>query len=133
MSGAAERDTALDRLIRPASVAIVGASERTGASSGFVIRNLLERGYAGRIVPVHRTAATIFGLQAVPSLADMDSTPDAVLIGLPAEAVAGVLEEAGSLGVRAAVVLASGFAETGAEGRARQQVIREIALRHGMA
>ena len=133
MSGAAERDTALDRLIRPASVAIVGASERTGASSGFVIRNLLERGYAGRIVPVHRTAATIFGLQAVPSLADMDSTPDAVLIGLPAEAVAGVLEEAASLGVKAAVVLASGFAETGAEGRARQEIIREIALRHGMA
>src|SRR4051794_24595270 len=133
MSGVADRDFALDRLIRPASVAIVGASERVGASSGFVIRNLIERGYAGRIVPVHRTASTIFGLPAVARLADMETPPDAVLIGLPAEAVAGVLQEAGSFGVGAAVVLASGFAETGAEGRARQDVIREIALRYGMA
>ncbi|MCZ8105089.1 MAG: acetate--CoA ligase family protein [Burkholderiales bacterium] len=128
-----DRDGALDRLIRARSVAIVGASERPGASSGFVVRNLLAQGYGGRIVPVHRTAPTVFGLPAVARLADMDVLPDAVLVGLPADDVAPVLEEAGGLGVRAAVVLASGFAETGPAGAARQDRLRAVASRHGMA
>lgn len=124
---------ALAQLIGARSVAIVGASERPGASSGFVVRNLLARGYAGRILPVHRSAETVFGLPAAPRLADLGEVPDAVLVGLPAEAAAGVIEEAGALGVRAAVVLASGFAETGPEGRARQDDLAAAALRHGMA
>ena len=66
----------------PASVAIVGASERPGASSGFVVRNLLAQGYAGRIVPVHRTAPTIFGLPAVAAPRRHGCPPDAVLMGL---------------------------------------------------
>jgi acyl-CoA synthetase (NDP forming) len=124
---------ALARLIGARSVAIVGASERPGASSGFVVRNLLARGYAGRIVPVHLSASTVFGLPAARGLSDLDEAPDAVLVGLPADAAAGVVEEAGSLGVRAAVVLASGFAETGAEGRARQDALAAAAMRHDMA
>ncbi|MGL4442874.1 MAG: CoA-binding protein, partial [Alsobacter sp.] len=119
-----DRDGALDRLIRARSVAIVGASERPGASSGFVVRNLLAQGYGGRIVPVHRSAPTVFGLPAVARLADIDVLPDAVLVGLPADDVAPVLEEAGGLGIRAAVVLASGFAETGPAGVARQDRLR---------
>jgi acyl-CoA synthetase (NDP forming) len=127
------RDGALERLIRARSVAIVGASERPGASGGFVMRNLLAQGYRGRILPVHRSASTVFGLPAVARLADMDALPDAVLVGLPADDVAPVLDEAGSLGIRAAVVLASGFAETGPAGIARQERLRAVAQRHGMA
>ncbi len=129
----ADRDAALERLIRARSVAIVGASERPGASSGFVVRNLLAQGYRGRIVPVHRTAPAVFGLPAVARLADIAETPDAVLVGLPADDVTPVLDEAGSLGIRAAVVLASGFAETGRDGIARQERLRAAARRHGMA
>ena len=124
---------ALARLIGARSVAIVGASERPGASSGFVVRNLLARGYAGRILPVHLSAPTVFGLPAARSLSHLDETPDAVLVGLPAEAAAGVVAEAGSLGIRGAVVLASGFAETGADGRARQDGLAAAAQSHGMA
>ncbi|WP_293857522.1 acetate--CoA ligase family protein [uncultured Alsobacter sp.] len=124
---------ALAQLIGARSVAIVGASERPGASSGFVMRNLLARGYAGRIVPVHLSAPTVFGLPAARSLSDLQDKPDAILVGLPAEAATGVIEEAGSLGIRAAVVLASGFAETGAEGAERQDALVAAARRHGMA
>ena len=70
--------TAMQRLMAPRSVAVVGASERPGASAGFVVTNLLRAGFAGRIVPVHPSAATVFGLAAVPRLADLGETVDAV-------------------------------------------------------
>lgn len=130
---AAPDDAALDRLLGARSVAVVGASERPGASAGFVMRNLLAQGYRGRILPVHRTAQTVFGLPAVPRLDAIDDTPDAVLVGLPADDAVATVGEAGRLGIRGAVVLASGFAETGAEGAARQQRLRAAALAHGMA
>lgn len=129
----ARDDAALDRLLGARCVAVVGASERPGASAGFVMRNLLAQGYRGRIVPVHRTAQTVFGLPAVPRLDALDETPDAVLVGLPADDAVATVEDAGRLGIPGAVVLASGFAETGPEGAARQGRLRAAASAHGMA
>ena len=129
----ADVDDALDRLLGARCVAVVGASERPGASAGFVMRNLLAQGYRGRIVPVHRTAQAVFGLPAVPRLDALDAAPDAVLVGLPADDAVATVDEAGRLGIRGAVVLASGFAETGAEGAERQNRLRAAASAHGMA
>ncbi|WP_342364189.1 acetate--CoA ligase family protein [Terrarubrum flagellatum] len=116
----------------PRSVAIVGATERVDASSSFVIRNLMRFGYQGKIIPVHPKAETIFGHRASPSLSALDAAPDVALIGLAADKVATALEESGRIGVKAAVVLASGFAELGEVGRERQRRLIEIAERYSM-
>jgi acyl-CoA synthetase (NDP forming) len=90
-------------------------------------------GYQGQIIPVHPKAATIFGLPASPSLSALDTPPDVAVIGIAADKVIAALEEAGSTGVKAAVVLASGFAELDEAGRERQRQLVEIAERYGMA
>ena len=115
------------------SVAVVGASERPDAPSGFVLRNLLACGFTGAILPVHPSARQVFGLPAVPSLADLAQSPDAVVIAIPAVAAVGVVREAAALGIGGAVVLASGFSETGADGARLQQELVAAAATGGLA
>ncbi|MCQ1570781.1 acetate--CoA ligase family protein [Neorhizobium galegae] len=124
---------AMQALMAPRSVAVVGATERADASSSYVMKNLMRFGYQGQIIPVHPKAATIFGLPASPSLSALDTPPDVAVIGIAADKVIAALEEAGSTGVKAAVVLASGFAELDEAGRERQRQLIEIADRYGMA
>ena len=127
------RRTALQALMNPRSVAVVGATERADASAGFVMRNLMAMGFAGRIVPVHPRAPSVYGYEAFASLSEAGEPVDAAVIGLAADKVCAALEDAGRAGAKAAVVLASGFAETGEAGRALQQQMAEIASCHGMA
>lgn len=123
----------LSALMAPASVAIVGATERPGASAGYVMKNLIAMGYGGRILPVHPRETRVFGHAAAPSVAALDLVPDCVVIGIGAPHVAAVVDEAGRRGVKAAVILASGFAETGPEGTALEAEVTRIAQGHGMA
>jgi acyl-CoA synthetase (NDP forming) len=124
---------AMQALMAPRSIAVVGATERADASSSYVMKNLMRFGYQGRIIPVHPKAETIFGFPASPSLSALDTPPDVAVIGIAADKVIAALEEAGSTGVKAAVVLASGFAELDEAGRERQRQLVEIAERYGMA
>lgn len=125
--------SAIACLIDPRAIAVVGATERPDASSFFVMKNLLAKGFAGPIHPVNPRGGTVFGLPAATALSELDTTPDVAVIGIAADRVEAALEEAGHAGVRAAVVLASGFAELDAEGRERQERLAAIARRHGMA
>ena len=123
----------LSFLLQPRSVAVIGATERMGASSSFVMRNLIDHGFDGRIYPVHPNAEKVFGHTAVANITLLDETPDVAVICIAAKYVAGALEEAGRKGTRAAIVLSSGFAEKDEEGHARQNELVEIAARYGMA
>ncbi len=129
----AARRAAVAALMNPRSVAVVGATERADASSSFVMRNLIANGFSGAILPVHPKAESVFGLRAWPSLSALPEPADVAVIGIAADRAADALDEAGRAGTKAAVVLASGFAETGGEGLARQARLVEIATRHGMA
>ncbi|MEQ1951395.1 acetate--CoA ligase family protein [Mesorhizobium yinganensis] len=124
---------AMTALMAPRSVAIVGATERAGAASSFVMRNLMAQNFAGHILPVNPKGGTIFGHPAAPSLGALDELPDVVVIGIAADRVNAALREAAEAGIKAAVVLASGFAELDEEGRSRQAELVAIAARHGMA
>ncbi|MGO7986414.1 acetate--CoA ligase family protein [Rhizobium leguminosarum] len=124
---------AMRALMAPRSVAVVGATERADASSSYVMKNLMRFGYQGKIIPVHPKAEAVFGYRAAPSLRALDAAPDVAVIGIAADKVIAALEEAGSTGVKAAVVLASGFAELDEAGRERQRQLVEIAGRYGMA
>ena len=123
----------VEALFAPAAIAVVGASQREESIGQRVIRNLVRFGFAGPVYPVHPANTEVAGLKCYPSLAALPGKVDAVFIGLPAAQGPEVLEEAGRLGIRAACLNASGFADADAEGIALQERLREIAARYDMA
>ncbi|WP_030160823.1 GNAT family N-acetyltransferase [Glycomyces sp. NRRL B-16210] len=131
----AERERAAERmslrpLLDPASVAVVGASRSGRGIGAEILRSLVEGRFAGPVHPIHPEAAELEGLRARRSLADLPEPVDLVIVAVPAPAVAAVLRQAGAAGARAAVVVSSGFAETGDEAAQRELV--RIARAHDM-
>jgi acyl-CoA synthetase (NDP forming) len=119
-------------LLAPRSVAIVGASPRENTLGNNVVVNLRRFGYAGRIFPVHPSAPQVAGLPAYPALAELPEPAECAVIAVPADKIPAALEEGAAHGLRAAVVFASGFAELGEEGRARQRELQELCARAGL-
>lgn len=122
-----DRDLDLDRLFRPRSVAIVGASESPGSVGSDVVENLIDRGFEGRIFPVNPKRDAVFGLPCHATLSDIVEPVDVVAVAVPAAFAAPVVIEAGRIGARFAVIYASGFAEAGEEGRALQDALTRAA------
>ncbi|MFF2806415.1 acetate--CoA ligase family protein [Streptomyces sp. NPDC058000] len=104
---------AMRRLMRPRSVAVIGASGTPGKIGHSVLRNLLDGGFTGEIHPVHPTADDILGRKAYRSVLDVPGEVDVAVFAIPAPLVPAALEEAGRKGVPNAVLIPSGFAETG--------------------
>ena len=118
-------------LMKPASIAVVGASQRMTRATR-VVANLQRFGYAGRIFPINPRYSDILGLPCYPDLASTPERADTVVVAIPAEQVPGVLRAAVATGVRGAVVLSSGFAEAGPEGGKRQAELERLATDHGL-
>jgi acetyltransferase len=123
---------ALAPLLAPASVALVGATEREGALGRIVWKNLAAGGLRGELSAVNPKHRAVFGQRCYPSLGRLPRPPELAVIVTPARVVPGILEEAGSAGVRAAAILSSGFGEAGEAGRELQEQALAIARRHGM-
>jgi acetyltransferase len=119
-------------LLAPRSVALVGASEREGSLGAIVYRNLAAGGLRGELYAVNPKHRKIAGACAYARLTDLPKPADLAVIVTPARAVAQVVEEAGAAGTKAAVVLSSGFAETGAGGRVLQDAVLAAAKRRGV-
>ncbi|MGW2821392.1 acetate--CoA ligase family protein [Streptomyces sp. NPDC001443] len=122
----------LDRLFRPESVAVVGASDADGRPNTGITRQLLawaER-VGARLHPVHPTRASVFGMPCVPSVADLPGQVDLAVL-LVADPLP-VVEELAEAKVRFAVAFASGFAETGEPGAAAQARLADAAARSGV-
>jgi acyl-CoA synthetase (NDP forming) len=118
---------AMDRLIRPRSVAVIGASADPGKTTGRPIGYLQRHAFSGAIYPVNPRAETIGGLRCYPDIASLPETPDVGLVLLgPAHAHRAVRDLA-ARGTAAAIVLASGYGETGPDGARRQQELKEAA------
>ena len=122
----------LSPLLAPRSVAIIGASPRANTLGNNVVVNLRRFGYAGRIFPVHPTASEVAGLRAYRGLVELPEPAECAVFALPADNIAAALEEGAARGLRAAVVFASGFAELGEEGRARQRALNALCARSGI-
>jgi acetyltransferase len=88
--------------------------------------------YEGRLYPVNPNAESVLGIEAHRSVLDIEEAPDLAIIAVPASAVAGVLEQCGEAGVRAAVVITAGFRETGDEGARAEREVLDVARRHGI-
>ena len=126
------RFASLDPLLRPRSVAVVGASADATRIGGRPIRYMLEQKFQGAILPVNPNRAEIQGLRAYPSIADLPEIPDTAIVAVPTEAAVQAVEALGARGVPSAIVFTAGFAEMGGEGEAHQAALMEAARRHSM-
>ncbi|HUZ41783.1 MAG TPA: GNAT family N-acetyltransferase [Acidimicrobiales bacterium] len=119
-------------ILRPRTVAVVGAGRTKGSAGHEVVRSILAGDFSGTVYPVNPSARSICGVKAFPTLAAIPEPVDLAIIALPADRVAGVLEEAATKGVRAATIITSGFAETGRSGEQAETEFLRVARRHGM-
>jgi acetyl coenzyme A synthetase (ADP forming)-like protein len=106
--------TAMNRIMRPQAVAVIGASSEAGKIGNSVMKNLINGGYKGQIYPIHPKADEIMGHKAYASVKDVAGAIDAAIFAIPAKLVAGALTECGEKGIPGAVLIPSGFAEAGA-------------------
>jgi acyl-CoA synthetase (NDP forming) len=123
----------LQPLFSPDSVAIIGASADTHTLRGRTTQFLIEHGYPGRIYPVTRSQPEVFGIRSYATIAELPEAPDLAVVVVPAAYVVPTLEECGRKGVRAAVVISSGFAEErGEAAQERDKALREVIDRFGI-
>ena len=122
----------LDRLLRPRSVAIVGASDKPGALGASVLANLVRQGFAGDIHLVNPKRAEIGGRPCVASVDDLPEGVDAAVLAIPRAGVLDTMRGLARRHVGAAVIFSAGFAEDGPQGLADQQEIARIAREAGM-
>ncbi|HET7050231.1 MAG TPA: acetate--CoA ligase family protein [Solirubrobacteraceae bacterium] len=131
MTIAEERVYSLERLLRPRSVAVVGATDRDGSYGAQALISLQSIGYPGEVWGVNPGRSEVLGRPCVTSLADLPEAVDAVVVAIPAAGVPEVIEQAGALGCGGAVVFSAGFAEV-AEGAGLQAQLAAAAVRHGL-
>ncbi len=105
--------TAMNRIMRPKAVAVIGASAEAGKIGNSVMKNLISGGYKGDIYPVHPKAEEILGYKAYKSVKDVPGVIDTAVFAIPAKFVAGALTECGEKQIPGAVLIPSGFAEAG--------------------
>ena len=124
----------LEKLLWPKSLAVVGASADVSGLRGRILEIILSHPYEGKVYPVSRSAAEVQGLKAYPSVEALPETPDLAILIIPAEFVPAELERCGKAGIKAAVILSSGFAEEpGGAGARMQDEIAATARRYDMA
>jgi acyl-CoA synthetase (NDP forming) len=124
----------IGKLLWPKSVAVVGASSNTHGLRGRIFEIMRSHPFAGQIYPVSRSAAEVQGVKAYPSVDALPEPADLAMLIVPAEYVPAELERCGRAGIRAAVILSSGFAEEpGGAGARMQREIIATAKRYDMA
>ncbi|AJG23100.1 acetate--CoA ligase family protein [Cupriavidus basilensis] len=122
----------LVRLLRPRSVAVIGASDDPLRIGGRPIDYMRSQGYQGRLMPVNPNRAAIQGLEAYASVAGLPQTPDVAIVAVAAKLAPDVVAELAARGTAAAIVFSAGFAEAGAEGARIQQRMVASARKYGM-
>ncbi|TMJ04847.1 MAG: acetate--CoA ligase family protein [Alphaproteobacteria bacterium] len=125
-------DALRQALLAPRSVAIVGQSNDAGKASGRPLDFLRRAGFGGKVYCVNARRDTVLGERAYPTVAALPEPPEHAYILVPTEAVIDAVAECGRAGVKIATILAAGFSETGADGVAREQKLREIAAETGI-
>jgi acetyl coenzyme A synthetase (ADP forming)-like protein len=121
----------MKRIMQPKAVAVIGASSENGKIGNSVMKNLINGGYKGQIYPIHPKDAEILGYKAYKSVKDVPGEIDTAVFAIPAKFVAGALKECGEKKIAGAVLIPSGFGETGnIEGQEElQRIGREYNIR----
>ena len=127
----AEHRVDLGRLMRPASIAVVGATDRAGSYAAETLVNLDLIGFPGPVYGVNPKRTEVMGRLCVPSVADLPEPVDAVVVAIPAAGVAAAVDQAGAAGCGGAVVFSAGFGEV-PSGRGYHDDLVAAAARHGL-
>jgi acetyltransferase len=123
----------LRALFEPRSVVVVGASRHPGKVGHTVLKNLVTSGYTGKILPVNPAGGEILGLAVCADLDEVPQDPDLAVICLPRDQARPALEALGRKGLGAAIVVASGFKETGKDGWRLEEELAATARQFGIA
>ncbi len=123
-------DWNLGPLLSPRSIAIVGASESPDSWAPEIERSLRHLGFDGQVYPVNPKYEEVWGRPCRATVRELPPGVDLAVIVVPARVAVRMVDECGAAGVRSAMVVSSGFAEAGDEGRALQAELRAVALRH---
>jgi acetyl coenzyme A synthetase (ADP forming)-like protein len=121
---------AMQRIMNPRSVAVIGASAEDGKIGNSVMKNLINGGYQGAILPIHPKAGEILGRKAYPSVLKVDEEIDVAVFAIPAKFCAAAMEEVGQKKIPGAVMIPSGFAEIGEQ--ALQDELLGVARKHNV-
>ncbi|MEI6650516.1 MAG: acetate--CoA ligase family protein [Candidatus Moraniibacteriota bacterium] len=123
----------LDRLFSPRSIALIGASTRLGSVGNDIAKNLIFGGYKGDVYPINPKTDELYGKHCYQDVAKIGTVPDLAIIVVPAAGVPDVMRQLVALGVHAAVIISSGFRETGKVGAALEAEIADIATKGDIA
>jgi len=122
--------TAMNRIMRPTSIAVIGASAEDGKIGNSVMKNLINGGYKGAIYPINPKAVEILGVKSYSSITEVPGDVDVAVFAIPAKFVGQALEEVGQKGAAGAILIPSGFAETGEQGL--QDEVLAVARKHNV-
>ncbi len=120
----------LDKLFKPRSVALIGATDRKGSVGAVVLRNLRRAGFRGELLLVNQHHQSLDGMPVYPEVAALPHPPDLAVIVTPPDTVPGLVTALGACGTKAAVVITAGFGELGDRGHALQRAILDAARPH---
>ncbi len=121
----------LDRMFRPQSVAVVGASEEQGSVGRTITQNLVGT-FKGQVVPVNPRHSQVFGAECLPDVRQLAAGVDLAIIATPAQTVPDIVDGCGMVGIPAVVIISAGFRETGPKGVLLEQRIDAARRKHGM-
>jgi acetyl coenzyme A synthetase (ADP forming)-like protein len=121
-----------DSILRPRSIAVIGASRRKNTIGWQILDNLLRFGFEGPLYPVNPKSDVVHSIRAYPSVTAIPDPVDLAIVVVPKHLVLGVAEECGQKGIRGLVVITAGFAEVGGEGVERERKLLETVRRYGM-
>ncbi len=122
----------LDRIFRPRSVAVIGASTRKGTIGRETLHNILLAEYNGKVFPVNPKASVIHSIKAYSTILDVPDAVDLAIIIVPKHGVAEVARQCGEKGVKGLVVISAGFSEVGSEGKRREQELLKVVREYDM-
>ena len=122
----------IEQFFNARSIAVIGASRREATIGQVLVRNLVMGNFSGRVYAVNPSSESVSGLPAYATVGDIPGEVDVAIVAVPADAVQDVVLDCAAKGVHGLVVISSGFAETGEEGRQRQRRLVGLARSYGL-
>lgn len=122
----------LDKIFKPQSIAVIGASTRENTVGNSLFKNLIDSGYVGSLYPVNPKSKEVLGIPAFENIAAVPGPVDLAVIILPAKFVPGVVEECGKAGIGGLLIISAGFQEAGESGQAMVKEILATSRKYGM-
>jgi len=122
----------LDKIFKPSSIAVIGASQREGSIGSALMQNLVQGGFQGTILPVNPKHSKIHGLKSYPSILKAETSTDLAIIATPIATVPSIVKECAEAGIDGAIIVSAGGKETGAKGREIENQIEREARKGGL-